>query len=56
MAFRTRRYGKRLVGWCDSCGFLVEARPDQDHDLLGRLRRHRAEAHGGHLVGWPRAA
>jgi hypothetical protein len=56
MTSRTRRYGKRLVGWCDSCGYLVEARLDQDVDVQARLRRHRAEAHGAPVVTWRRAA
>ena len=37
---------RRLVGWCDSCGFLAEARVGQDEALAARLDRHRLCAHG----------
>lgn len=36
---------RRLVGWCESCGFLAQAQPDQKAALLARLHRHELAAH-----------
>jgi hypothetical protein len=44
--YRRRLIGRpRLLGWCDSCGFLVEARTDQEDALVARIDRHAACAH-----------
>jgi hypothetical protein len=36
---------RRLVGWCDSCGYLVEAQRGQDPAVFARLREHYGSAH-----------
>jgi hypothetical protein len=36
---------QRLVGWCESCGFLAQAEPGQEAALLARLHRHELAAH-----------
>jgi hypothetical protein len=36
---------ERVVGWCESCGFLAEGAPGQDLAVRDRLARHQVVAH-----------